>query len=95
MTNKYSEFMAKQIEAMKKTTSTETRVDINSTNSKDINPMKKEKTNKKSKKKKSTYKNLLKSIKKSSRTEEEKKEDYKRKISQSLGGGDFGKINRI
>ena len=94
MTNKYSEFMAKQIEAMKKTSSTETRVDINSTNSKDINPMKKEKTKKKSKKK-STYKNLLKSIKKSSRTEEEKKDDYKRKISQSLGGGDFGKINKI
>ena len=94
MTNKYSEFMAKQIEAMKKTTSTETSVDINATNSKDINPMKKKKNKKKSKKK-STYKNLLKSIKKSSRTEEEKKNDYKRKISQSLGGGDFGKINRI
>ena len=90
MTNKYSEFMAKQIEAIKKTTSTETSVDINSTNSKDINLMKKKKS-----KKKSTYKNLLKSIKKSSRTEEEKKDDYKRKISQSLGGGDFGKINKI
>jgi hypothetical protein len=74
------------------TTSTETPVDMNATN-KDITPKKMKKSKKKSKK--SVYKNLLKSIKKSSRTEKEKNDDYRRKISQSLGGGDFGKIDRI
>ena len=90
MTNKHSHFMATQIQAMKKSEDAEMLTDSNATNNQDI-----EKKKKKKKKKKSAYKNLLKSIKKSSRTEEQKKDDYKQKISQSLGGGDFGKISRI
>ena len=90
MTNKHSHFMATQIQAMKKSEDAKMVTDSNAINNKDI-----EKKKKKKKKKKSAYKNLLKSIKKSSRTDEQKKDDYKQKISQSLGGGDFGKISRI
>lgn len=53
------------------------------------------KKGKKKKNKMNPYKKLLRSIKTSSKTEEQKKEDYKKKISQSLGGGTFSKINSI
>ena len=91
MTNEHSHFMATQIQEMKKSKDAKMVTDSNAINNQDIEKKKK----KKKKKKNSAYKNLLKSIKKSSRTEKEKNDDYKRKISQSLGGGDFGKINRI
>jgi hypothetical protein len=50
---------------------------------------------KKKKKKMSAYKKLLRSIKISKKTEEQEKEDYRRKISQSLGGGKFEKVDTI
>ena len=50
---------------------------------------------KKKKKKMSAYKKLLRSIKTSSKTEEQKKEGYKKKLSKSLGGGTFNKIDSI
>ena len=53
------------------------------------------KKTKKKKKTKNTYKSLLRSIKKSSRTDEQKKADYRNKLSQSLGGGSFNKIDKL
>ena len=53
------------------------------------------KKGKKKKKKMSSYKKLLRSIKTSSKTEEQKKEDYRTKISKSLGGGTFNKVQSI
>jgi formiminotetrahydrofolate cyclodeaminase len=57
--------------------------------------MPKERKKKGKKKKMSAYKKLLRSIKTPRKTEEQKKEDYRRKISQSLGGGKFNKIDNI
>ena len=57
--------------------------------------MPKERKKKGKKKKMSAYKKLLRSIKTPSKTEEQEKEDYRRKISQSLGGGKFNKIENI
>ena len=55
-----------------------------------------QKKKKKSKKKrKSSYKQLLRSMTKSTKSDEQKKKEYKNKLSQSLGGGRFNKIDSI
>jgi hypothetical protein len=64
-------------------------------NSNQTNVQLTEKKEKKKKKKMSAYKKLLRSIKTSKKTEKQEKEDYRRKISQSLGGGKFNKIDTI
>ena len=69
---------------------------IHETNFKSVQMPKPKEGKKKGKKKKmSAYKKLLRSIKTSKKTEKQEKEDYKRKISQSLGGGKFNKIDTI
>jgi hypothetical protein len=66
----------------------------NITTEKSKKKSKKNTKNKKSKKKVS-YKKLLRSMTQSTRTDEQKKNDYKNRLSQSLGGGRFNKIDNI
>jgi hypothetical protein len=51
--------------------------------------------NKKIKKKKSAYKRLLKQAKTSKYTDSEKEQNYRNKISKSLGGGIFSKSTKL
>jgi len=52
-------------------------------------------TKKKKKKKKNSYKSMMADIMKSSRSTEERKKQNKQHISNSLGGGQFEKFERI
>jgi hypothetical protein len=94
--------MQSQIVALEKDTIQIEHTNITTEQAKQDKQAKQEKLDKKDKKckknkkrKKSSYKKLLRSMIKSTKTDEQKKNDYTNRLSKSLGGGRFNKIDNI